>query len=138
VSDELITIIHGPDDVVGFLRGCEVPTTDAAQIVLGLALTDSGPPAHTVCGAAVRSGEAAARAIDVTQLVDLAEELVVSSLVIATVEPGPPRMPSRAEVGRFVTLRCGCADEGVVLLDWVVLAGRHWWSLREQIVHEAA
>ena len=91
-----------------------------------------------VCGAAVRSGAEAEQRLDASQLVALAEELVVCALVIATVEPDGPRVPTRADTQRFVRLRRTCADEGVVLLDWVVVNGNHWYSFREQVIHEAA
>jgi hypothetical protein len=130
--------IRGPEDVVAFLRACDVPTTDRSQIVLGLACTDADPDQHGLCGAAVRSGTDADRVIDCDQLVALAEELVVCSLVVATIEPGTPAVPTRSEVERFVTLRRACADEGVVLLDWIVVTGHHWCSLRDQVIREAA
>jgi hypothetical protein len=138
MSDEIAANIRGPHDVVAFLRACDVPTTDRSQIVLGLACTGADPDTHGLCGAAVRSGADAERTIDCDQLVDLAEELVVCSLVVATIEPGAPRVPSRAEVEQFVTLRRACADEGVVLLDWIVVTGHHWCSLRDRVIREAA
>jgi len=109
-SGEVGTDIRGPDDVVAFLRACEVPTDDRSQIVLGLACTEAEPDKHGLCGAAVRSGEDAARVIDADQLVSIAAELVVCSLVIATVEPGTPRIPTRDEVEQFVMLRRACAE----------------------------
>src|SRR5262245_28278633 len=90
--------IRGPEDVVAFLRACDVPTIDRAQIVLGLACTEEDPDTHGLCGAAVRSGDDADRVIDCDQLVALAEELVVCSLVVTTIEPGAPSVPSRSEV----------------------------------------
>ena len=137
-SDAVGTDIRGPQDVVAFLRACEVPTADRSQIVLGLACTEAEPDKHGLCGAAVRSGDDAERIIDCEQLVSIAAELVVCSLVVATVEPGTPRIPSRNEVEQFVTLRRACADEGVVLLDWIVVTGHHWCSLRDQVIREAA
>jgi hypothetical protein len=137
-DDALGSDIRGPEDVVAFLRACNVPTVDRAQIVLGLACTDADPDTHGLCGAAVRSGVDADRDIDCDQLVALADELVVCSLVVATIEPGTPMVPTRDEVERFVTLRRACADEGVVLLDWIVLTGHHWCSLRDQVIREAA
>ena len=136
--DELQLVVRGPEDVVCFLRACGVPAEEPAQILLGLALTESDPLAHVVCGAAVRSGPDAVRPVDAGQLVDLAEELLVGAVVLATVETGGGQAPSRHEVARFVGLRRDCADEGVVLLDWIVLTERHWWSMREQVIHEAA
>ena len=93
--EEIGTDIRGPHDVVAFLRACDVPTDDRSQIVLGLACSDAEPDKHGLCGAAVRSGEDAERDIDAEQLVSIAAELVVCSLVIATVEPGAPRLPTR-------------------------------------------
>ena len=136
--DEPGSDIRGPEDVVAFLRACDVPTTDRSQIVFGLACTEDDPDCHGLCGAAVRSGPDAERVIDRDQLVALAEELVVCSLVVATIEPGAPTVPTRAEVERFVSLRRACADEGVVLLDWIVVTGHHWCSLRDQVIREAA
>jgi hypothetical protein len=136
--DEPGANIRGPQDVVAFLRACEVPTEDRSQIVLGLACTEDDPDRHGLCGAAVRSGADAEREVDCDQLVALAEELVVCSLVVAAIEPGSPKVPSRAEVAQFVTLRRACADEGVVLLDWIVVTGHHWCSLRDQLIREAA
>lgn len=138
MADDPSLVIRGPEDVVVFLRACGVPPDEPAQILLGLARAESDPAAHAVCGAAVRSGADAVRPVDADQLVDLAEELLVGSVVLATVDEGGARAPSRHEIGRFVALRRDCADEGVVLLDWVVLAGRHWWSMRERVIHEAA
>ena len=137
-DDELGSNIRGPQDVVAFLRACEVPTEDRSQIVLGLACTEAEPDQHGLCGAAVRSGTDADREIDCEQLVALAEELVVCSLVIATIEPGAPKVPKRTEVEQFVTLRRACADEGVVLLAGSVGPGHHWCSLRDQVIREAA
>ena len=137
-SNEIDLVIRGPEDVVSFLRVCGVPTDEPAQILLGLARAESDPLAHAVCGAAVRSGPDAVRPVDASQIVDLAAELLVGAVVLATVERGGARAPSRHEVARFVTLRRDCADDGVVLLDWVVRAGRHWWSMRERVIREAA
>ena len=138
IPEEVGTDIRGPHDVVAFLRACEVPTDDRSQIVLGLACTEAEPDKHGLCGAAVRSGEDAERVIDCDQLLSIAAELVVCSLVVAAVEPGTPRIPTRAEVEQFVTLRRACSDEGVVLLDWIVVTGHHWCSLRDQVIREAA
>lgn len=131
-------IVRGPGDVVSFLEACGVPGGEPAQILLGLAVTEADLLAHTVCGAAVRSGPEAERPVDAEQLVDLADELLVGAVVLATVEPAGGRAPGRSELGRFVALRRACADAGVVLLDWIVLAGHRWWSMREQMTHEAA
>lgn len=136
--DELGSDIRGPQDIVAFLRACDVPTEDRSQIVLGLACTEGDPDRHGLCGAAVRSGADAERSIDCDQLVALAEELVVCSLVVAAIEPGTPSVPSRADVEQFVALRRACAEEGVVLLDWIVVTGHHWCSLRDQVIREAA
>jgi hypothetical protein len=131
-------VVRGPHDVVAFLRACGVDGDQPAQLLLGLALAEADPSAHVVCGAAVRTGTDANHPIDARHVVDLAEELLVGAVVLATVEPGGTRAPSRRELERFVLLRRVCADEGVALLDWIVLAGRHWWSLREGVIHEAA
>lgn len=130
-------VVRGPDDVVAFLETCGVPIDEPVQIVLGLAVAEDDLLAHAVCGAAVRCGPDGDRPIDVRQLVDLADELLVGAVVLATVEPaaGPP---ARSRLARFVGLRRGCADAGVVLLDWVVRAGPDWWSLRERVRDEAA
>jgi hypothetical protein len=138
MSDDLSLVVRGPEDVVSFLGACGVPADEPAQILLGLARTDADPLAHAVCGAAVRSGPDTVRPVDAGQIVDLAAELLVGAVVLATVECGGARPPSRHEVARFVTLRHDCADDGVVLLDWIVLTQRHWWSMRERVIHEAA
>lgn len=131
-------VVRGPDDVVAFLGACGVPTDEAAQILLGLAVTEADLLAHTICGAAVRSGPDGARPVDAGQLVDLADELLVGAVVLATVEPTPGFAPGRAELGRFVGIRRECADAGVVFLDWVVLSHGRWWSLRAQVIDHAA
>lgn len=140
--DEPDLYIAGPQDVVAFLRACGVPTDSPVQILLGLARAEAAPGAHAVCGAAVRAGRDASRPVDAGQLVDLADELLVGSVLLVTVGTAPGRAPGwapgRQEVGRFVTLRHRCADAGVVLLDWVVVTARLWWSMREQVIHEAA
>lgn len=131
-------VVRGPGDVVSFLRACEVPTGDPAQILLGLAVTEVDLLAHAICGAAVRSGPEGARAIDAGELADLADELLVGAVVLATVEPASGAGPDRRSLARFVALRRDCAEVGVVLLDWIVLSGHLWWSMREQVIHEAA
>lgn len=131
-------VIRGPDDVVAFLEACLVPTDEPAQILLGLAITEADRLAHVICGAAVRSGLAADRPIDAPELVDLADELLVGAVVLATVEPATVHGPGRGALGRYVELRRQCADAGVVLLDWIVVAGPSWWSMRERVIHEAA
>lgn len=141
MSDESLRIIRGPDDVVRFLRASGVTGDDPVQIALGLAPAEpaaDGPPGHAVCGAAVRSGTCASRPIDAAQLLDLAAELCVGAVVLATVGGGGARPPSRHEVTRFVHLRHACAVDGVALVDWVVLTARHWWSLRDRVIREAA
>jgi len=138
VSDPSDLVITGPSDVVAFLRACGAVGRDRAEILLGLALTETDPLAHVVCGAAIRTGADCERPIDHRQLVDLADELVVGALVLAAVTPNAPRPPSRSEIERFVSLRRGCADEGVAMLDWIVVTERHWWSMRERVIHEAA
>jgi hypothetical protein len=137
-SNGVDLVIGGPEDVVSFLRACGVPTDEPAQILLGLTRAEAAPTAHAICGAAVRSGPEAARPVDAGQLVDLADELLVGSVVLATVEPRAGSAPGRYELSRFVSLRRDCADDGVVLLDWIVVAGHLWWSMREQVIHEAA
>ena len=137
-SNEIDLVNRGPEDVVSFLRVCGVPTDEPAQILLGLSRAEAAPSAHAICGAAVRSGPDATRPVDAGQLVDLADELLVGSVVLATVEAGAGRAPGRHELGRFVSLRRDCADDGIVLLDWIVVAGHLWWSMREQVIHEAA
>ena len=131
-------IIRGPDDVVAFLRACRVPADEPAQILLGLAVTEVDRLAHAICGAAVRSGPDGDRSVDAAQLVDLADELLVGAVVLATVEPAVVQGPARAALGRYVELRRDCADAGVVLLDWIVVAGPSWWSIREEVIREAA
>ena len=138
MSEEVSLVVRGPVDVVSFLRVCGVPAGEPAQILLGLAVTESDRLAHAICGAAVRSGPDGDRPIDAEQLVDLADELLVGAVVLATVEPGPGSTPDRRALARFVGLRRDCADAGVVLLDWIVVAGRLWWSMRERVIHEAA
>ena len=138
MSGDISLVVRGPADVVAFLQACGVAGDEPAQIVLGLAVTESDLLAHTVCGAAVRSGPDAARVVDAAQLVDIADELLVGAVVLATTRPGAADAPGRTELGRFVHLRRDCADAGVVLLDWVVLFGDRWWSMREQVIHEAA
>jgi hypothetical protein len=137
-SREFDLVIRGPEDVVSFLRACGVPTDEPAQILLGLTRAEAAPTAHAICGAAVRSGPDAARPVDAGQLVDLADELLVGSVVLATVEARAGRAPGRPELGRVVSLRRDCADDGIVLLDWIVVTGHLWWSMREQVIHEAA
>lgn len=136
--DPSALLIGGPADVVSFLAACGVPTGEPAQILLGLALAESEPLAHAVCGAAVRVGAGAVPPVGADELVALADELVVGAVVLATVVCGGAHVPTRHELGRFVELRRACADEGVVLLDWVVVTARHWWSMRERVIHEAA
>lgn len=131
-------VVESPHDVVKFLRACGVPTSEPAHILLGLARSEAPPTAHVICGAAVRVGADAARPIDAGQVVDLADEMLVGSVILVTVESGAGRVPGRHELRRFVTLRHTCADDGVVLLDWVLLTARHWWSMRERVIHEAA
>ncbi len=137
-SNEVDLVIRGPEDVVAFLGACGVPTDEPTQVLLGLARADAATTAHAICGAAVRSGPDAARPVDAGQLVDLADALLVGSVVLATVELRTGRAPERHELGRFVSLRRDCADDGIVLLDWIVIAGHLWWSMREQVIHEAA
>lgn len=137
MSEAVSLVVRGPGDVVSFLSACGVRGDERAQILLGLAVAEADLLAHSVCGAAVRSGPDAARGIDAQQLVDLADELLVGALVLATVEPGAAHGPGRRELVRYVALRRACADSGVVLLDWVVLAGPCWWSMREQVIREA-
>ena len=137
-TPEFSLVVRGPGDVVAFLSACGMPTDEAAQILLGLAVTETDLLAHTICGAAVRAGADGVRAVDAGQLVALAEELVVGAVVLATVEPSPAWTPGRADLGRFVAMRCECADAGVALLDWIVRSPAGWWSLRERIIQEAA
>lgn len=138
MSEPVSLVVRGPADVVAFLRACGVEGDEPAQIVLGLAVTETDLLAHTVCGAAVRSGPDATRTVDAGQLVDIADELLVGAVVLATTAPGPPHAPERTALARFVALRHACADAGVVLLDWIVCSGHLWWSMRERVIHEAA
>jgi hypothetical protein len=137
MPEEVSLVVRGPADIRRFLHACGFPTEEPAQIVLGLAVTESDLLAHTICGAAVRSGPDGDRPIDAGQLVDLADELLVGAVVVATVEPELAE-PGRRELGRFVGVRRDCADAGVVLLDWLVLVGDRWWSMRDRVIHEAA
>ncbi len=138
MSGEVSLVVRGPGDVVSLLSACGVPGDEPAQIVLGLAVTEADLLAHTVCGAAVRTGPPADGPVDPAHLVDIADELLVGAVVLATVDPSTAAGPGRAALARFVALRRACADSGVVLLDWIVLEGDRWWSLREQVMREAA
>ena len=138
MSEEVSLVVRGPEDVVSFLDACGVLSGASVQVLLGLAVTESDPLAHTICGAALRSGADAACPIDGEQLVDLADELLVGAVVLATVEPGTGNRPERPELTQFVALRRRCADAGVVLLDWIVCRGERWWSLRELVIQQAA
>jgi hypothetical protein len=138
MSDDCRLVIRGPADVVSFLSTCGVPRGEPAHVVLGLARDESQVHAHVVCGAAVRAVARPQAPVDADELVELAGELVVGALVLVTIEAGGARAPSRHEIRRFVALRADCAREGVALLDWVVLVERHWWSMRERVIHEAA
>jgi hypothetical protein len=136
--DDFDATVRGPDDVFAFLRSCGAVSAPPAQVLLGLAVAESDSRAHVVCGAAVRTGPEASRRVDGQELVDLAAALLVGAVVLATVECGGARAPTRHDLARFVALRHVCAQEGVVLLDWVVVTRRHWWSMRERVIHEAA
>ena len=133
-------VVAGPRDVVGFVRACGADGT--FEVVLGLTLAEAVPGAHVVCAAAVRDPTArAARgpvpAIDADQIVDLASEMLVGAVVLADVEPGRGA-PTRTDVRRFVALRHRCANRGVALLDRVVISSTGWWSLREEVLRDAA
>ncbi|MFM8304176.1 MAG: hypothetical protein ACKOA9_07775, partial [Actinomycetota bacterium] len=93
MPDEPDLVIAGPQDVVAFLRACGVPTDAPVQILLGLARAEAAPTAHAVCGAAVRAGPDATRPVDAAQLVALADELLVGSVILVTVEVAPGRAP---------------------------------------------
>lgn len=138
MSEAVSLVVRGPADVVSFLSACGVPGDEPTQIVLGLAVTEADLLSHTVCGAAVRTGPAADGPVDPEHVIAIADELVVGAVVLATVDPAASPAPGRPELARFVALRRACADSGVVLLDWIVLHRHRWWSLREQVLREAA
>ncbi|MEI8002621.1 MAG: hypothetical protein WCI50_14855 [Actinomycetes bacterium] len=131
-------VVAGPADVVAFLHACGCVGEEPLEVVLGLVLTEALPRAHVVCGAAVRDPLGAPRRpLDALQLADLAAELVVGAVVVASVA-ADARPPTRTEVRRFVELRHACAYHGVALLDRVVIGARAWWSFRERVHHDAA
>jgi len=125
-------IVRRPADVVAFLELGGLPPA-GTQMVLGLAVAEAAPGSFAVCASAARPEP---RALDARQLTDLAAVLHVGTVVLVTIRRSGP--PTRAELARFVTWRRRCADDGVVLLDWITHTGRVWWSLRERIVHETA
>jgi hypothetical protein len=132
VPDPADLVVRRPADVVAFLEADGIPPV-GTQLVLGLAVAEADPRGFSVCALAVRAEPGD---LDARQLTDLAAVLQVGTVVLVTIGLAGP--PSRAELTRFVTWRRHCADDGVVLLDWITHTGRVWWSSRERIVHETA
>ena len=124
MSEEVSTDIRGPHDVVAFLRACEVPTDRPVP-------DRARPRVH-------RSRSRQARAVRRRRPQRRRRRAAPSTATSSSrsprsswcarsssprSSPARPAIPTRDDVEQFVTLRRACADEGVVLLDWIVVNG---------------
>ena len=137
-SNEVDLVIRGPEDVVSFLHDVRCADrragADPARPHPGRGRAHR--PRDLRCRGAIRDPRRSARSTRVSSSTS-----PTSCWWGRSSWPPSSPAPGRARAlraGRFVSLRRDCADDGVVLLDWIVVAGHLWWSMREQVIHEAA
>ena len=131
VGEHFDGIIRGPSDVVAFVRAwCASSPGTGRQLVLGIGAD------QRLAGLAVRADPGTSVGADELRL--LADELGVRSVVLVTAVTGPPRRPGRRELRAYVRIRHDAASRGVSVVDWVVTSPRHWCSLRDGVLREAA
>jgi hypothetical protein len=65
------------------------------------------------------------------QLIGIAAELRATALVLVTFVEDDRLAPTEADIARFEGLRLECADEGICLLDQLLMSGHRWRSVRE-------
>jgi hypothetical protein len=65
------------------------------------------------------------------ELADLVLDLGGIEAVLVTFVDDDHREPSAADVARFEGLRVECDDDGVELLDHLLVSGHRWRSVRE-------
>ena len=120
--------IHSVDDAVAIVRDLVCDEHTEGQLVLGIDWR------LRLCGATFRcpcDRCAVEPLTDATDLVEFAEGLGASELVLVTfVEPGR-LTPTAADLARFEGLRVECTDDDIELLDHLLMSGHRWRSMRE-------
>lgn len=119
-------MVRGPGDVVEIVRKVTAESGPlAGELVFGF------DAEKELVGCAVRGDEPSKPPIDVEQLLLISDELEARALVYVTFRHGATQLPNVATRDRFEALASGCAREGVVLLDHLLVSGQRWRSVAE-------
>ena len=114
--------VRGPAAASALLRALVCDTHHDGEFVLALDDRDD------FVGYASRDCRQEWPPLDAGQLVDIADELRATAVVLVTFVHDERLSPTEADVARLEGLRLECADEGVCLLDHLLFSGHHWRS----------
>ena len=120
--------VRGPDDAVEIVKVLVCSEHTEGHLLLGLdwSMRPCGAAFKCTCE---RCGDAPL--VDADQLVDLSDELHAAEIVLVTFVEPERLEPLASDVARFEGLRMECSDQGVELVDHLLMApGYRWRSVR--------
>ena len=117
--------VRGPDAAATLMRVLVCGNHHDGEFVLALDRSDR------FVGYASREGDQAWFPLDAMQLEMIAAELQAEAVVLVTFVDDDRIAPSLADVARYEGLVLECADEGVALLDQLLMSGHRWRSVGE-------
>jgi len=117
--------IRGADDVVRLLRSllCD----DCLRGEVALAIDWDMRPV----GFGFRAGDTRHPPLDAVQIVLLAEKFGACEVAVVTFVEPDRLTPTPADVARYEGWRVECLQDGIELLDHVLISSHHWRSIRE-------
>lgn len=117
--------VRGPDDAAALMRVLVCDDHHDGEFVLALDRSDR------FVGYASRDGDQPWAPLDAMQLEMIAGELRADAVVLVTFVDDERIAPSLADVARYEGLVLECADEGIALLDQLLMSGHRWRSVGE-------
>jgi hypothetical protein len=128
-----LPVIQGPNDAVEIVHALVCDEHTEGQLLLGidtkcrLSGAAFNCPCEVCCDRIVRDAE---------ELVTLADEMGAVDLVLVTFVELDRLAPTAADVARFEGLRIECREQGVLLLDHLLMSGHRWRSVAEVSLSE--
>jgi hypothetical protein len=117
--------VRGPDDAATLMRVLVCDDHHDGEFVIALDGSDR------FVGYASRDGDQPWAPLDAMQLGMIAGELRADAVVLVTFVGDERIAPSPADVARYEGLVLVCADEGIALLDQLLMSGHRWRSVGE-------
>lgn len=97
----------------------------AGELVLGIGRQ------RELLGCGVRGLDHGCPPTGAQQLVDIGAELRAHAVVLVTFVEEAQLVPTASDLDHLEELRRGCADEGIALLDHILVSDHRWRSVQE-------